>query len=132
MKTIRIKDYYGVYQEVPVSDEIYEEYRNFHREEDRLHKRAVYHGCFVPLDSIEESISTGGIDALIDDLILKEEVNRLYKAIAKLTPIQRRRLLMIMEDMTYEEVAKKEGRSCAAIHFSVSKALKHLRKLMTD
>ena len=132
MKTIRIKDYYGVYQEVPVSDEIYEEYRNFHREEDRLHKRAVYHGCFVPLDSIEESISTGGIDALIEDLILKEEVNRLYKAIAKLTPIQRRRLLMIMEDMTYEEVAHKEGRDVAAIHHSITKALKHLRKLMTD
>ena len=24
MKTIRIKDYYGIYQEIPVSDELYE------------------------------------------------------------------------------------------------------------
>lgn len=23
MKTIRIKDYYGIYQEIPVSDELY-------------------------------------------------------------------------------------------------------------
>lgn len=132
MKTIKIKDYYGVYQEVPVSDEIYEEYRNFHREEDRLHKKTVYHGCFVPLDSIEETVSTGGIDAMIDDLIMKEEVKRLYQAIEKLTPIQRRRLLMIMEDMTYEEVAAKEGKDKAAIHHSVTKALKRLRQLMTE
>ena len=27
MKTIKIKDYYGIYQEVPVSDELYEEFR---------------------------------------------------------------------------------------------------------
>ena len=27
MKTIKIKDYYGIYQEIPVSDELYEEWR---------------------------------------------------------------------------------------------------------
>ena len=30
MKTIKIKDYYGIYQEIPVSDELYEELSLIH------------------------------------------------------------------------------------------------------
>ena len=43
MKTIRIKDYYGVEQVVPVSDEVYEEWLELQREEDRQRKRISYH-----------------------------------------------------------------------------------------
>ena len=39
MKTIRIKDYYGIYQEIPVSDELYEEWRALQNETQRVHRK---------------------------------------------------------------------------------------------
>ena len=36
MKTIKIKDYYGIYQEIPVSDELYEEWRALQNETQLL------------------------------------------------------------------------------------------------
>lgn len=42
MKTIRIKDYYGIYQEIPVSDELYEEWRALQNETQRVHRKEVY------------------------------------------------------------------------------------------
>ena len=42
MKTIRIKDYYGIYQEIPVSDELYEEWRALQNEPQRIHRLEVY------------------------------------------------------------------------------------------
>ena len=37
MKTIKIKAYYGIYQEIPVSDELYEEWRALQNETQRIH-----------------------------------------------------------------------------------------------
>lgn len=132
MKTIRIKDYYGIYQEVPVSDEVYEEYRNSHRDVDRQHKKDMYHGCFVPLDSVEETVSIGGIDAMIDDIILKEEIIRLYQALEKLKPHERRRIMMFMNNLSYSEIARRENIDVGSIHRTCAKALKKLRKFMTE
>ena len=42
MKTIKIKDYYGIYQEIPVSDELYEEWRALQNETQRVHRKEVY------------------------------------------------------------------------------------------
>ncbi len=39
MKTIKIKDYYGIYQEIPVSDELYEEWRALQNETQRVHRK---------------------------------------------------------------------------------------------
>lgn len=41
MKTIKIKDYYGIYQEIPVSDELYEEWRALQNETQRIHSRSA-------------------------------------------------------------------------------------------
>ena len=132
MKTIKIKDYYGIYQEVPVSDELYEEFRGFHREVDRQNKRKCYHKCFVPLEDAENEPCAAEADPVMDDLIRREEIDRLYAAIAQLTPTQRRRILMIMDDMKYCDIAAREGKCVSAIHESVDKALKKLRRLMSD
>lgn len=130
MNTIKIKDYYGVYQEIPVEDHIYEAWKEMQREENARHKRTVYHGCSVTLEDIEEMIHTGGIDALIDDIIQNEEVRRLYAAIEKLTPIQRKRIMMLLDDMSYTDIARSEGRDLSVISRSIGKALINLRKLM--
>jgi len=130
MNTIKIKDYYGIYQEIPVDDHIYEAWKEMQREENARHKRTVYHGCSVTLEDIEEMIHTGGIDALIDDIIQNEEVRRLYAAIEKLTPIQRKRIMMLLDDMSYTDIARSEGRDLSVISRSIGKALINLRKLM--
>ena len=43
MKIIKIKDYYGNYQSVPVSDELYEEWRALANETQRIYRKEVYH-----------------------------------------------------------------------------------------
>ena len=52
MKTIRIKDYYGIYQEIPVSDELYEEWRALQNETQRVHRKEVYHRDWTPIEDL--------------------------------------------------------------------------------
>lgn len=132
MKTIKIKDYYGIYQEIPVSDELYEEFRNFHREEDRQNKYKNYHGCYVPFDDVENDWTGSEFDPLTEEIIRQEEIRRLYRAIAELTPLQRKRIYMLMDDMNYTEIAHEEGISIPSVRQSVELALKKLRRLLTE
>lgn len=132
MKTIKIKDYYGIYQEIPVSDELYEEFRNFHREEDRQNKYKNYHGCYVPFDDVENDWTSSEFDPLTEEIIRQEEIRRLYRAIAELTPLQRKRIYMLMDDMNYTEIAHEEGISIASVRQSVELALKKLRRLLSE
>ena len=132
MKTIKIKDYYGIYQEIPVSDELYEEFRNFHREEDRQNKYKNYHGCYVPFDDVENDLTSSEFDPLTEEIIRQEEIRRLYRAIAELTPLQRKRIYMLMDDMNYTEIAHEEGISIASVRQSVELALKKLRRLISE
>ena len=132
MKTIKIKDYYGIYQEIPVSDELYEEFRNFHREEDRQNKYKNYHGCYVSFDDVENDWTGSEFDPLTEEIIRQEEIRRLYRAIAELTPLQRKRIYMLMDDMNYTEIAHEEGISIASVRQSVELALKKLRRLIGE
>jgi RNA polymerase sigma factor (sigma-70 family) len=132
VKTIKIKDYYGIYQEIPVSDELYEEFRNFHREEDRQNKYKNYHGCYVPFDDVENDWTSSEFDPLTEEIIRQEEIRRLYRAIAELTPLQRKRIYMLMDDMNYTEIAHEEGISIPSVRQSVELALKKLRRLLTE
>ena len=132
MKTIKIKDYYGIYQEIPVSDELYEEFRNFHREEDRQNKYKNYHGCYVPFDDVENDWTSSEFDPLTEEIIRQDEIRRLYRAIAELTPLQRKRIYMLKDDMNYTEIAHEEGISIASVRQSVELALKKLRRLISE
>ena len=132
MKTIRIKDYYGIYQEIPVSDELYEEFRNFHREEDRQNKYKNYHGCYVPFENIENDLTGAGFDPLTEEIIRQEEIRRLYRAIAELTPLQRKRIYMFMDNMNYTQIAREEGTSIPSVRQSIELALKKLRRLLSE
>ena len=132
MKTIKIKDYYGIYQEIPVSDELYEEFRNFHREEDRQNKYKNYHGCFVPFEDIENNLTDAGFDPLTEEIIRQEETRRLYRAIAELTPLQRKRIFMFMDNMNYTQIAREEGTSIPSVRQSIELALKKLRRLLSE
>ena len=136
MKTIKIKDYYGKYQTIPVEDHIYAEWQAMQQEENRLHKREVYHCFSADLEENDELLYGSGyctgIDDLIDDLIREEENRRLYEAIGKLTPIQRRRILMYMENMSYTDIARAEERDLKVVIRSLKKSFEHLHRLMCE
>ena len=130
MKTIRIKDYYGVEQVVPVSDEVYEVWFELQREEDRQRKRISYHHYGVPLDDVLINMAATGPDPVSDEVVRRDEAVRLYEAISKLTPIQRRRVMMLLEDMNCWQIAKAEGRDPSVIYRSVEKSFLRLRILL--
>lgn len=66
MKTIKIKDYYGIYQEIPVSDELYEEWRALQNETQRIHRKEVYHRDWTPMDDLAGSEQrVGSLNRLI-------------------------------------------------------------------
>ena len=109
MKTIKIKDYYGIYQEIPVSDELYEEWRALQNETQRIHRKEVYHRDWTPMDDLEEMPQHFTLNELEDALIWDEQVVELYAAISQLTPIQQRRIRMLMDDMSIREIARQEG-----------------------
>lgn len=132
MKMVRIRDYYKEVHYVPVSDEVYEAWRDLHRETDRQRKRAKNHRHEWTIDEYEAGHRTDGTDPVLEELIQKEESERLYRAIAELPPIQRRRVLMLLEDMNCNQIAKKEGRHPSVIYRSVAQSFAHLRKLLSD
>jgi RNA polymerase sigma-70 factor (ECF subfamily) len=82
------------------------------------------------------------IDGLVDtnillpqedfaDLIFKKErYQRLYAAIAKLSEVQRRRLLMYyFGDLTYRQIAELEGVGFKTVAQTVKRAIETLRKI---
>ena len=83
MKTIKIKDYYGIYQEIPVSDELYEEWRALQNETQRIHRKEVYHRDWTPMDDLEEMPQHFTLNELEDALIWDEQVVELYAAISR-------------------------------------------------
>ena len=132
VKTIKIKDYYGKYQTIPVDDHLYEEWQAMQREENRLHKYEVYHCFSMDPDQMDEEAHTSGVDDLIDELIRKEETRRLYESIDTLTPIQRRRVLMFMDNMSYSDIARAEKRDLKVVIRSLTKSFDHLRRLLNE
>ena len=65
-----------------------------------------------------------------EEVVRRDEAARLYDAISKLTPIQRRRVMMLLEDMNCWQIAKAEGRDPSVIYRSVEKSFLRLRILL--
>ena len=67
---------------------------------------------------------------IYDEIIRQDESKRLYEAISQLTPIQRRRIMMLLEDMDCMQIAKTEGRHPSVIYRSIEKSFLRLRALL--
>lgn len=131
MKIIKIKDYYGNYQEVPVDDALYAEWLELQRESDRIRKREIYHRAWMPIEDAEDTVMTGA-DEVLEHILQEEKLLRLYEAIKSLTPIQQRRVKMFLDDMNYTEIARAEGKPFSVVYRSLQYAFKHLRTLLQD
>ena len=133
MKFVNTKDYYGKYHKVAVSDEVYRAFQEAHNAESALQdresyrrKRVVYSETdFLPTSCMERNMEERLIDAEAD--------KRLYDAIFhQLTPVQRRRILMILEDdLSITDISELEHRHYSSIQESIMAALKKLRAYMS-
>ena len=132
MKIIRIKDYYGKYQEVPVDDALYDEWIKLENENQRIYRKEVYHRSGVPLEQADSMGEIGQMEDLLERLIRRERNERLYYAISRLTPTQQRRVMMFMDDMSYVEIARREGTKFAPVYRSLQAAFRKLRDLMAE
>ena len=110
MKTVKIRDYYGEEHTVPVSEEVYEGLCELRREEDRLRKRIAYHRAKVTPEDVEAQLFHHVAENPVEDeLIQRDEIQRLYQAIEQLPPVQRCRVLMLLEDMNFLQIAQPKG-----------------------
>ena len=119
-------------EEIPVSDEMYEEWRALQNETQRVHRKEVYHRDWTPMEDVEEMPEHFAANELEDALIWDEQVAALYAAISQLTPIQQRRIRMLMDNLSIREIARREGCHMNAALNSVNGALKKLRSLLKD
>ena len=132
MKIIKIKDYYGKIQEVPVSDELYKEWIKLNNETQENYHKEKYHRSFLTLDDVDAAGEINNLEGLVEELFRKEQNTRLYEAISQLTPIQQRRVMMFMDNMNYSDIARSEGIKFAPIYRSLQAAFKKLRTFMRD
>lgn len=132
MKIIKIKDHSGNYQCVHVDDQFFDEWCEM-RKEDYNQRRQLNCHCISFEEIVLESLCDRPYeDPIFEEYAREEENIKLYEAIRKLTPIQRKRILMLLDDMSYADIARAEGRDISVVHRSIGKALLHLRRLMSE
>ncbi len=131
MKIIKIKDYYGNYQSVPVSDELYEEWKAMANETQRIYRKEVYHRAGHTFHDIEETYFRDD-DPVSNRVIGDDQERRIYEAISKLAPIQQRRIRMLLDGMTCADITRVEKAKYPSVYRSIQKALLHLRDLMAE
>ena len=127
MKIIKIKDYYGNYQSVPVSDELYEEWRALANETQRIYRKEVYHRADCSFHDIEETYYHNE-DPVSNQVIGNDQERRIYEAVSKLAPIQQRRIRMLLDGMS----CGVEEAKYPSVYRSIQKALLHLRDLLAE
>ena len=132
MKTIEIRDYYGNYQEVPVSDELYEEWQKMRNETQRIHRKEVYHRAWDTLDDLERDERCITRITPEEMFISEDEAETLHRAIDCLSQIQQRRIRMYMDNMPVREIARREGCYLNSIRKSINSALKQLRIILSE
>lgn len=131
MKIIKTKDYYGNYQCVPVDDVFFKEWCNMRNENYNRRRREKLHDICLTEEKMEV-LCVSSEDPVFEDYARMDEIIRLYEAIKKLTPIQRRRIYMLLDNMSYTDIAREEGRDLSVVHRSIGKALVHLRRLLDE
>lgn len=130
MKIIKIKDYYGRYTEVTVTDEFADEWRLLENESQRVYRKEVYHRTGTPLDDL--NLFAGPESDPESAMIHREQMERVYAAIDELTPLMRSRLLKYAENRNFEEISREEHCSSANIKKSIYAAIRNIHMLLGE
>ncbi|MDL2258730.1 hypothetical protein LJC42_06215 [Eubacteriales bacterium OttesenSCG-928-K08] len=129
MQIIKIRGSHENEITVEVSDEIFNVYQQSKRDEHAQYERDRYHGV-IPLDWVKDAYADPslGPEAHWESTML---CRQLYSALEQLPEIQRRRLIFkYFFDMSLVQIARLEGVSKSAVHFSIAAAKKNLKKLL--
>lgn len=131
---LSFKDGQGVQHEIELDESLYHLFNRFgledisylnaasrHYDPLELTEQTLHDRMFLPIETVEESV------------LRSMENERLYKAISKLPEVQRRRLLLCyFGNLTYEQIAVKEGCTFQAIGKSIAAAEKNIKKFLTE
>lgn len=110
---------YDIFDSFELDDLAYLNELDRHIEQSEVWESTLNTRVIQKTDSIEEVIFN------------KIQVERLHKAIKNLPEIQRRRVWMYyFEDMTYEQIARKENCSFQAVAKSIVAAEKRIKKIL--
>ena len=128
MKTVSIQDYWGRWQKVEVSDEIWNVYRESHNEVQACSHRETYRRKRVVYAGAASGRFCCASPTLEDRLMDRESDLLFYDAVCRvLTPMQRRRVLALLEQgLSLRELSDREHRSYNSVRESVLAALKKL------
>ena len=132
MKIITVTDYYGKSHDVPVSDEFFEDWKKLQNETQRVEHKEFYHREWIPIDVVDYFIKHPFGSELENDLILSEREQALWEAIAKLTPTQRVRVQMLLDNWSMRDIANHDHCHYNSVKESLVSALKKIRKYMDD
>ncbi|MGC4019948.1 MAG: sigma-70 family RNA polymerase sigma factor [Muricomes sp.] len=127
---ISFKDGQGIYNRFEINKMLYEAFNSFeledlsyfnvwdrHIEQSEIWDSTLNTRAFHKPHNMEESV------------LKKFLIESLHMAIGKLTDIQRRRLILYyFEDMTYEQIAQREGCTKVPVKRSIDAAIKQLEK----
>ena len=115
---------------IEVPDDIGIVIQDSRRAEHANNERHRYHTAFSLNNAKYEGniFSSGG--ELIARLIKMEENRECEAKLSQLTPIQRRRIEMLMSGMSIADIARAEGTSFNTVKESIESARKKLKKFM--
>lgn len=130
MKTIKVKDYYGHYVEVSVTDEFANEWRLMENETQRVYRKEVYHRSSIPLDDLD--LFSGSECEPETALLHRERMEQIYAAFEKLTPVMQKRLLRYAETRNFAKISREEHCAAASVKKSVYAAIRNIRTLIGE
>ncbi len=114
---------------VEVSEDIGKEIVKSRKKEHANDEKQRYH-CYS-IDALDYEGEDYAVDETAESILLKKELmGSLHKALAELTPIQRRRLEMYASGMTYREIASIEGVIHTKVEQSIYKARKKIKNFL--
>ncbi len=129
---VSFEDGTGKQQETEVPRTVYLEFLRFVKQERTLRRRdeRYMEQSRLPPEVLHEQVmrqAKSAEDTVLDDLRAQE----LHKAIAELPRTQRRRLLLHCEyGLTYEQIAKNEGKHFTSVYESIECAKKKICEIL--
>ena len=132
--TIRYKLANGERISVEVTNPVSELLEQSNRQIRSQRRQDRRHLDFVDfIDGLEDANMIHPQEDAADLVIRMESYGQLYTAVSKLSEAQRRRLLLHFADnLTHQQVADMEGVNRATVSRSIERALKQLRKHLSE
>lgn len=126
---IKYESVTGAVEEIDVSAEYGEFIVASRREESNSDRRHRYHAAFSLDGAQYEGQDFAADETPESEYLTRERNQRLYAAMDRLTSVQRRRLEMYADGMSFREIARLEGVDHKQIKKSVEQARKKIRNI---